>query len=61
MTEIYNGDGHPLNVVIVVESLEFTLTCISDSTDDMNAKFKIPNFYVYYFVTSWQNEANPVI
>lgn len=61
MTEIYNGDGHPLNVVIVVESLEFALTCISDSTDDMNVRFKIPNFYVYYFVTSWLNEANPVI
>lgn len=28
MTEIYNGDGHPLNVVIVVESLEFTLLYI---------------------------------
>lgn len=61
MTEMYNGNDHPLNVVIVVESLEFTLTCISDSTDDMNARFKIPNFYVYYFVTSWLNEANPVI
>lgn len=28
MTEMYNGDGHPLNVVIVVESLEFTLLYI---------------------------------
>ena len=28
MTEIYNGDGHPLNVVIFVESLEFTLLYI---------------------------------
>ena len=28
MTEMYNGNDHPLNVVIVVESLEFTLLYI---------------------------------
>ena len=28
MTEVYNGNDHPLNVVIVVESLEFTLLYI---------------------------------
>lgn len=27
----------------------------------MDARFKIPNFYIHYFVTSWLNEANPVI
>lgn len=28
MTEMYNGNDHPLNVVIVVERLEFTLLYI---------------------------------
>ena len=28
MTEMYNGDDHPLKVVIVVERLEFTLLYI---------------------------------
>lgn len=28
MTEMYHGNGHLLNVVIVVESLEFTLLYI---------------------------------
>lgn len=51
MTEMYHGNGHLLNVVIVVESLDL-LYCISDSADDMDARFKIPNFYIYYFVTS---------